>query len=297
MKKFLFFCSVFILNGIIKAQTDSLDLLSLVNEKPPQEKTIATFKTTRLVNFHTLEVLGKRCLDFRIAHRFGDINSGAYNAFGIDGGANIRLGLEYSHDGRFMFGIGRTSSQKIVDGFLKYKLLRQTTDNQVPVTVTIFSGMYYTAEKKQVGTTNYYINPTDRMSFCNQIIIGRKFSSRFSLQMMGGIVHFNLVEKITDKNDCYFAGIVTRFKFTKRQAITLEYAARLNKYSLDNYYNSFAIGYDVETGGHVFQMHLTNSFGLTENQFYMYTPTRWSNWGVRLGFNVSRVFALGGKSN
>ena len=87
------------------------------------------------------------------------------------------------------------------------------------------------------------------------------------------------------------------FKFTKRQAITLEYAARLNKYSLDNYYNSFAIGYDVETGGHVFQMHLTNSFGLTENQFYMYTPTRWSNWGVRLGFNVSRVFALGGKSN
>jgi Membrane bound beta barrel domain (DUF5777) len=90
---------------------------------------------------------------------------------------------------------------------------------------------------------------------------------------MGGIVHVNLVEKITDKNDCYFAGIVTRFKITRRQAKTLEYAARLNKYSLNNYYNSFAIGYDVETGGHVFQMHLTNLFGLTENQFYMYTPT------------------------
>ncbi|MFN5183178.1 MAG: DUF5777 family beta-barrel protein [Bacteroidota bacterium] len=277
----------------IKSQSDSTDLLSLIDQSPVRDYTIATFKGTRLVNFHTVEVLGKRCLDFRIAHRFGELNTGAYNAFGIDGGANIRIGLEYSHDGRLMFGAGRTSSQKIVDGFLKYKLLRQTTDNKMPITLTLFSSVFYTFEKKKIGNFDYYNNVTDRMSYCNQIMIGRKFNSKFSIQLIGGMVHFNLVENFTDKNDCYFAGVVSRYKITSRQAITLEYAARLNKYSLDKYYDSFAIGYDLETGGHVFQVHLTNSFALTENQFYMYTRTSWSDWGIRLGFNISRVFAIG----
>jgi hypothetical protein len=275
------------------AQGDSLDLLSLINEKPKKEFTIATFKGTRLVNFHTIEVLGKRSLDFRISHRFGELNTGIYNAFGIDGGANIRLGLEYSHDGRLMFGAGRTSSEKIVDGFVKYKLLRQTTDNEMPISLTLFSSMFYTFENRKIGNLNYYNNATDRMSYCHQLLIGKKFNSKFSLQLLAGMVHFNLVENFTDKNDCYFAGVVTRYKISNRQAITFEFAARLNKYSLNNYYDSFAIGYDVETGGHVFQMHFTNSFALTENQFYMYTRSSWSNWGIRLGFNISRVFTVG----
>ena len=126
-------------------------------------------------------------------------------------------------------------------------------------------------------------------------MIARKFSSRFSFQLIGAMVHFNMVDKITDKNDCFILGAVTRFKFTKRQAITLEYAHRLNQYSNDKYYDSFGVGYDLETGGHVFQIHLTNSFGLTEDQFYMYTNTTWQNFGVRLGFNISRVFSLQGK--
>jgi hypothetical protein len=256
MKKqlFILFVSLCALIQVV-SQNDSENLLLLLDDKPPTEYTSATFKATRLVNFHTVEVLGKRCLDFRISHRFGELNTGMYNAFGLDGGANIRLGLEYSNDGRLMFGAGRTSSQKIIDGFVKYKLLRQTTDNKMPVTLTLFSSMFYTFENRKIGTVNYYNNFTDRMS--------------------------------------YFSGIVTRFKITKRQAITLEYAARLNKYSLDKFYDSFAIGYDVETGGHVFQVHLTNSLALTENQFYMYTRTSWSDWGVRIGFNISRVFAIG----
>lgn len=297
MKKLIYilFCSQLITTAI-KAQTTD-DLLSLVDEKPKKEFSTATFKTTRNINFHTSEVIGKRCLDFRISHRFGDINSGSYNAWGIDGGANIRLGLEYSHDGRLLFGLGRTSTGKIIDGFLKYRLLRQTTDNSMPLSITLFSSMYHTFERTKVNGENYYKNPTDRMSFCNQIIIARKFNPSFSLELLGGMVHYNMVNKITDKNDCFFVGGVTRIKFTKRQAITLEYAYRLNNYSNTPYYNSLGIGYEVETGGHVFQMHLTNSFGLTENQYFMYTGTKWSNMGVRLGFNISRVFALSRNSD
>ncbi|MBA3663582.1 MAG: hypothetical protein H0W61_05155 [Bacteroidetes bacterium] len=275
-------------------QEKAEDLLNFVNEKPKKEFTTATFKTTRLVNFHTVEVLGKRSLDFRISHRFGDFNTGPYNAWGTDGGANIRLSLEYCHDGRFMFGIGRTSTNKIVDGFLKLRLLRQTTNNSVPVSITLFSGIYQTFERANIDGINKYQADADRLSYCHQIMIGRKFNSRFSIQLTGAMVHFNLVENISDKNDCYIVGVVTRFKFAKRQAITLEYGYRINQYSTDKYYDSFGIGYDLETGGHVFQLHLTNSFGLTENQYLMYTNKTWQNWGVRLGFNISRVFSLQG---
>lgn len=280
---------------ITLAQDNPEDLLKLVDEKPKKEYTTATFKTTRLINFHTVEVLSKRSLDFRIAHRFGDFNSGAYNAWGIDGGANIRLALEYCHDGRFMFGIGRTSANKIVDGFVKYRLLKQTTNNAMPISLTWFSSIYHTFERVTIDGLNKYQKPYHRLSYCHQLMIGRKFSSRFSFQLTGAVVHFNLVEKITDANDCFVLGAVTRFKFAKRQAITLEYGYRLNKYSRSTYYDSFGIGYDLETGGHVFQIHVTNSFGLTENQYFMYTTKSWNNWGVRLGFNISRVFSLQGK--
>lgn len=273
------------------------DLLNMVAEKPKKEYATATFKTTRLINFHTVEVLSRRSLDFRISHRFGDFKSGAYNAWGIDGGANIRLALEYCHGSRLMFGIGRTSGKKIADGFLKYRVLKQTTKGGgMPISLTLFTSVYHTfMQNVIIDGVNKYQSIPDRLSYCHQIMVARKFSPRFSLQLTGAMVHVNLVEKITDKNDCFVLGAVTRFKFAKRQAITLEYAHRLNKYSKDKYYDSFGIGYDLETGGHVFQMHLTNSFGLTEDQYFMYTNTSWENWGIRLGFNISRVFSLQGK--
>ncbi len=298
MKKFILSLSLIISSSSSFFAQSPDDLLSMVEEKPKKEFVNATFKTTRLINFHTVEVLSKRSLDFRISHRFGDFNSGAYNAWGIDGGANIRLALEYCHGSRLMFGVGRTSGKKIADGFLKYRLLKQTTKGGgMPVSVTLFTSVYHTFMQNVIidGENKYQTIP-DRLSYCNQIMIGRKFSSRFSFQLTAAMVHFNLVDKISDKNDCFVIGGVTRFKFAKRQAITVEYGLRLNKYSKEKYYDSFGIGYDLETGGHVFQIHLTNSFGLTEDQYFMYTNTTWENFGVRLGFNISRVFSLQGKN-
>ena len=297
MRKTIVLLSTLIAQSLIVLAQSSDDLLNMVAEKPTKEYVTATFKTTRLINFHTVEILSKRSLDFRISHRFGDFNSGAYNAWGIDGGANIRLALEYTHGSRLMFGIGRTSGKKIVDGFLKFRLLKQTTKGGgMPISVTLFSSVYHTfLQNVYIDGVNKYQTIPDRLSYCNQIMIGRKFSSRFSFQLTGAMVHFNVVDKITDKNDCFIVGAVTRFKFAKRQAVTLEYAHRLNKYTESKLYDSFGIGYDLETGGHVFQMHFTNSFGLTEDQFYMNTNTSWENWGIRLGFNISRVFSLQGK--
>ena len=260
-----------------------------------KEFTTATFKGTRLINLHTVEVAGKRSLDFRISHRFGAINGGMNEAFGLDGGASIRLGLEYSYDGRLQFGVGRTNIDKTGDLFAKYRLLRQTTTNSMPLSVTLFAGMYYTMTKdpnKGIVGKEKFENDNNRLSYAYQIIIGRKFSERFSFQVAPTMVHFNLVEKLTDKNDMYAVCAATRFKFTKRFALTAEYCWRASQWSRDTYYDSFALGFDIETGGHVFQLQLVNSLGVLENQFIPKTNTKWSNAGIRLGFNISRMFNL-----
>lgn len=284
-------------SGFFVAADAQDDFSKLMDDSAATGKnyTLATFKTTRVINFHTVETVGERTLDFRISHRFGEINGGVDNFWGIDGGASIRLGLEYSYDGRLMAGFGRTSYQKMLDGFLKYKLLRQTEGKGMPVTATLFAGMYCTTAKdpmKQISGFDRYDKFYSRLSYNYQLIVGRKFNRSFSAQIAPWFVHINQVDGILDANDIYGVAAALRIKLTKRMAVTGEYAYRINDYSNKDYYDSFGLGFEIETGGHVFQMHVTNSFGLVENQFLPYTTTKWSNGGIRIGFNVSRVFTL-----
>lgn len=277
----------------VKGQDSLSTWLDQIDTK--SDYTLATFKSTRIINMHSVETVGKRTLDFRISHRFGNFNSGAQNFWGLDGGASIRLGLEYSYDGRLMGGIGRTSTGKMFDGFLKYRWIRQTEDDKTPLSVTLLAAAYLTHEKdplKDVNGYDKYQYFSNRMSYAYEVILARKFSPNFSLQIVPYFVHYNLVESISDLNDMYGVQAGMRYKFTKRSAITAEYAYRINDYSRRDYYNSFGIGYELETGGHVFQVHITNSFGIVENQFLPYTDTKWNNAGIRLGFNISRVFTL-----
>jgi len=264
-------------------------------EQVDNSPVLATFKGTRLINLHTIEVPGRRTLDFRIAHRFGPFNGGWYDFYGLDGGASIRMGLEYSYDGRLEFGIGRTSVEKMADAFLKYRLLRQRPHGWKQVSVTLFSSAYYTMLRdpdQAINGFNKYARRSSRLSYAHQIIIGRKFSDRFSLQIAPTLVHMNQVERISDLNDAVVLTAATRFKVTKRSAITVEYGWRATGYTRTKYYDTLGIGYDIETGGHVFQMFLTNSVGLTEPQFLLRTNNKWSDAGIRLGFNISRVFTI-----
>jgi len=277
------------------AQDDMMSLLDKAEEKK-KEFVTATFKGTRLINFHTIETTGRRTLDFRIAHRFGDINSGTYNFWGIDGPASIRLSMDYTYDGSLQFGIGRSSYQKMLDGFIKYRLIRQTTDNSNLLSITLVASSFYTTLKdpnrKTVGY-DVYQKRVDRMSYCYQIIAARKFSERLSLQLAPTMLHFNLVDSAGQKNDMFALAFAGRYKFSKRCAITAEYCYRItNSFSTQKYYDSAGIGVDIETGGHVFQIHLTNSFGIVENQFIAQTNSSWKNAGIKIGFNISRAFTL-----
>ncbi len=278
----------------LKAQdTDPMMLLQGLAEAPKDEPVIATFKATRVINQQTIEVGGSRSLDFRIHHHFGPFNSGAYDFWGIDGGASIRLGLEYSYDGRLQIGLGRTSYEKQLDGFLKYRLLRQSKSGSMPISVTLFSGAYQNGLKGlKIGGLDKFKYASDLFSFVHQVIIARKIDDKLSLQITPTMVHYNLVENLTDNNDSYFLGISGRYKVSNRTAITYEYGARMDNNTATKYYDSMGIGLDIETGGHVFQMFLTNSFGMTENQTFARTNTSWADRGFRLGFNVSRMFTL-----
>lgn len=254
-----------------------------------------TFNGTRAINFHTIEMLKKGSLDFRISHRFGLLKTGKDFLWGIDGPANIRIGMDYTLTDRLVVGLGRTSNKKMADGLLKFRFLRQGLGEGSPVSVVGISSMNITTEKDPNANFNgfsKYEYFSSRIAYMNQLIVARKFSSRFSFQIMPTLIHYNLVEKLSDKNDIFSVPVSAHFKITKRIALTGEYALPTFPHIRDRslYHNSASIGFDLETGGHVFQVFITNSPGINEVQVIPYTTSNWSKGEARLGFNISRVF-------
>ncbi len=249
------------------------------------------FKGTRLVNGQSVQTVGKGALEFIFAHRFGAMNGGAYELFGLDQ-AYVRIGLEYGITDKLGVGIGRNSVDKTMDGFLRYKLIRQSKGaKNFPLTITAFANAAIrTSPKKE--DASYDITTVDRMSYTGQILIARKFNSKLSLQLMPTIVHKNTVDRTVTNNDTYALGAGGRVKVSKSVALTAEYYYRFNTNPNDPYYNAIGVGIDIETGGHVFQIVLTNTRGLTERAVVTETEDDFFDGGIHLGFNVTRSFQL-----
>ncbi len=269
------------------------DLLSELDKeaKPTTEYTTSTFKGTRLVNGQTVETKGKGALEFIFAHRFGAVNGGVYELFGLDQ-AYVRLGLEYGLTDRLGVGIGRNSVDKTIDSYLRYKVLRQSSGLvNMPVTVSAFGiAAVKTSPKTQDAT--YDIQLKDRMSYTAQLLIARKFNSILSLQLMPSFVHKNTVDKTIEKNDQVAMGAGGRLKVSKSIALTTEYYYRFNVPAGNPYYNPLGFGIDIETGGHVFQLVMTNSRGLTERAYLTETSGNFFNGDIHLGFNITRTFQI-----
>jgi hypothetical protein len=267
-------------------------LAQLDSVKGPKDYTIATFKGTRLINFHTIETLSKGTLEVRIAHRFGTFSSGPNNFYGLDGPATIQLHFDYALTDRLMVGIGRSSDQKVVDGFLKYRILRQTTDRSMPISLTALGTANVTSIQNSV-VQDRYAYFTSRMSYLASFMVARKFNSRMSLQISPTFIHFNIVDNLTDKNDILSVNAGFRYKITKRTAVTLEYSRHITPYTVTSsqYHDVLGIGFDIDTGGHVFQVFVTNGYSINEARTIAYTSTA-INKGLALGFNISRVFSV-----
>ncbi len=255
---------------------------------------IAAFKATRIIIGHSVEQMKARHLDFRISHRFGELNGGAYELFGLDQ-ATIHLSLEYGLTDRIMVGIGRSNLEKTFDGFIKMKLLRQTESNEIPLFVSYVGSTEINATR--------WANPerdnkfTSRLTYVHQLLLARKFNSELSLQLTPVLVHKNLVPAKTDANDLFALGIGGRYKVSNRVSVNAEYfyAFRPENATI-TYPNPLSFGVDIETGGHVFQIMLTNALAMREGGFVWGANNGfWSDGGIHLGFNISRVFSLGGQ--
>jgi len=271
----------------VLAQDDLLELLEAEQDKVIQY-TEATFKGSRLINGHTIETRKQGTLEFLISHRFGRLNSGAYEFFGLDG-ANIRLGLEYGLTDWLNIGIGRSSFEKTYDGFIKYKLLRQSKGKRsMPISVVGFSSIAIKTLRE--NTPSDEVEFYSKLSYAHQLLIARKFDSRLSLQVMPTLIHRNVITEVEQENDLFALGAGGRYKITNRLTLNAEYYYRFNTPEVDMYQNSLSIGVDIETGGHVFQLHVTNSRAMIEKGFIGETTGDFFKGDIHFGFNISRVF-------
>jgi hypothetical protein len=268
--------------------------MNMLNDSTPPEinYTTATFKSTRIMNGHSIERMLPGQLDVRISHRFGTLNSGIYNFFGLDQ-SNIHLGLEFGIFKWLMIGIGRGTYEKTCDGFAKFSILRQSSGAKtMPVSLSVLSSVSVTTLKwTDTSRTNYF---SSRLSYVYQVLVARKMNQTFSLQLTPTFVHRNLVATELDPNDLYVIGAGGRIKLTKRISFNAEYFYMINsrKYMSTKVYNPLSLGFDIETGGHVFQLFFTNSLAMIEKGFVGETTGNWLKGDIHFGFNISRVFTL-----
>jgi hypothetical protein len=288
---------IFFLNIQNNLFSQDEDLLKLVgtDDNPKKEYVKYAFKSPRVINGQSIEFLNPGTMDFRILHRFGQLDQGYKNFFGLDQ-ASMRMGFDFGVMRNLMFGIGRSTYKKELDGYIKYAPFMQSKGtHSFPVTLALVAGItmdglpWYDPERK-----NYFVS---RLGYYFQGIIGRKISESFSLQVAPTVVHKNLVQLAVDSNDVYAVGLGGRLKLSKRIAFTWDYYYVINPFTDNTYQNPASVGFDIETGGHVFQLHFSNSTGMNERAFITETTGRWRKGEIRFGFNLSRVFQIKKKTN
>jgi hypothetical protein len=272
------------------AQSQDTTLLAESWDKPDAatDKVYGIFKSTRVINAHSVDMLRKGNLDFRILHRFGFLNDGIKEMFGLDE-ASMRISFDYGFTDNLSIGMGRSTYRKELDGFLKWRLLQQSGgENNSPLSIVVAAGSTvwteesFATEKPSVA---------DRFSHYLQVLLGRKFNSKFSMQLSPLFVHSNAPLNGEGRN-LFSPGIGLRHKVGKRTAVTTDYHPVLGD-KADISKSPLSVGLDIETGGHVFQLHFSNSTGMNERALLYETYGDFFKGDIRFGFNLSRMFQVG----
>ncbi|MFN4784426.1 MAG: DUF5777 family beta-barrel protein [Bacteroidota bacterium] len=303
--------------NVVQAQDDTSFSLFDEPSAPVAEKVQYAFKTTKVVNLQSLELIDPGVFDFKMSHRFGAMNGGAaafnsedaVNAFGFDV-ATIRFGGEYGVNENLMVGLGRynVKSEKGVDAYVKYRLMHQTSDNKKPLSILLLGAVDYKNtqyDRTIMGiagpvTITWGIPGKQRLSYVGQVIVGKKVNDDFSWILSPTVVVSGMSDRYDAGSESFVSsgtaktqfalGMGFRNKLSSRTSLNMEYIPILN--GNGDFYNSFSVGFDVETGGHVFQFDFTNSVGMNESMFITRNTDRWGAAGVRLGFNLHRVFTV-----
>ena len=315
-----FFSSLLLISVLYSsAQMDLLDSMMTTNTKKEKEYVAYTFKMTRVINGQSVEMTKKGALDFQVSHRFGDAFAtkadNIHNLFGFDQASDIGITFDYGITDDLSVGTGRMKAAGLMTELwnvnAKYRVLKQTTDFKIPVTVVVFGNATISSElnSNDPSTVNYfpkgYAGFSHRLSYLLQGMIATKATSWLSVQLEPTFVWRNMVPS-TDKNGLFALGISARAKFNKRMGIIFEYYipcqaasaggrepfAMVRGLKNAGYYPALNVGVEFETGGHVFHVNLSNTAGISENDFLPYNNHNWAQGQFRLGFSISRSFPL-----
>lgn len=270
------------------AQNNLLDMFE--DETPKTEYAFATFKAPRVVYGQSVEQPAKGNMMFLIQHNFGSVNSGFYDLFGLDR-ATMRMALEYGLNNRIMLAAGRSTWQKTYDAGFKVKLLRQSSGQvNMPVTLSYATGMALNSSRwANPERKNFF---SSRLSYYHQLLIARKFSPGVSLQLSPTVIHKNLVPTRDDRNTSFAMGAGGRFKLTQRASFNAEYFFYPSSQTTMERHDALSIGFDIETGGHVFQLHFSNAGAMFERAFITESAGRWAKGDIYFGFNLYRNFVI-----
>jgi len=288
----------------------SLVMLLLGIGLSAQDYTLQTFRDTRVINTHSIETLPKRKLDVRIVHRFGDFagdNGGFQTLFGLENASDVVIGAEYGFSDNLTVGLyrakgagsmpdGTAGLRQLLNGILKYRFMRQTEDDETPISMAfVGTTSMSTAEKVENSPEAIRSFPkfSHRFAYNAQLILARKFSHNFSLQLIPGYTHRALVP-FEDENGIFSLGAATRLQLSKVYAFVADATFPLtsSRTTDEGFYPAIGVGLEIDTGGHVFQVNFTNATAIMETDYIPYTTSNWGDGEFRLGFTISRWFNL-----
>ncbi|MBD0832294.1 DUF5777 family beta-barrel protein [Aestuariibaculum sediminum] len=266
------------------AQDDLLDEID--NEQDAWQYTSAAFKGLKIVNFESTKLVAKNEFTFVVAHRFGSLENGLDTFFGLDD-AVTRLNFIYGISDGFNISVSRSSFQKIYEAAVKYNIVKQQ-NNGFPFTIVGYNSILVNTALEEANLP--LLEFKHRVGYTAQILLSRKVNTNFSLELAPTFFHDNYVAINEQDNSQFALGFGGRYKLGKRWSINADYGWHLNRADNSPFNNPLSIGIDLETGGHVFQMHFTNAQGMNTNTFLGQSTGQWSDGNIYFGFNLSRVF-------
>ncbi len=275
---------VLILPFLVNTQNDLLDEIDTYQTEG--QYATAAFKGLKIVNFESTKLVAKDELTFIVSHRFGSVKNGIDTFFGLDE-AVTRIHFVYGISDAINIGVSRSSFLKVYDITTKYRLLRQE-ENGFPFTIVGFNAVLINTalDKENLPLLKF----KHRLGYTAQILISRKINTDFSVELAPTFFHDNYVQVDEQSNSQFALGFGGRYKLGKRWSVNADYGLHLNRANNSPFKNPLSIGFDLETGGHVFQMHFSNAQAMNTNGFLGQGTGDWSDGDVYFGFNLSRRF-------
>lgn len=260
-----------------------------------------SFKDTRVITSHSVETLPAKKLDVRISHRFGDLageRGGWPNFYGLESAADVLIGADYGVTDKLTIGLNRTKGvgvmSRLVNSSIKYRIARQRR-NANPFSVTVVGELSATTVTRSTDPNSILFFDTfaHRLRYSSQILIATNINNRFTIQVSPGYVHRNIVAQF-DENGFFNLGIQAKFQVNKGFAFIFDgtFNFRDTAELPGDFHIPLGIGFEFDTGGHVFQINLTNATGLATPDYLPNTTSDWSEGEFRLGFTISRLFNL-----